>query len=49
MLLDVADIAKTFTIRQGWPIPRQVAVRALDGISFAVAHGEALGIVGESG
>jgi peptide/nickel transport system ATP-binding protein len=49
MLLDVADIAKTFTIRQGWPLPRQVAVRALDGISFSVEHGEALGIVGESG
>ena len=49
MLLDVADIAKTFTVRQGWPLPRQVAVRALDGISFSVEHGEALGIVGESG
>jgi oligopeptide/dipeptide ABC transporter ATP-binding protein len=49
MLLDVADIAKTFSVRQGWPIPRQVAVRALDGVSFAVGHGEALGIVGESG
>ena len=49
MLLDVADIAKTFTVRQGWPIPRHVSVRALDGVSFAVDHGEALGVVGESG
>ena len=49
MLLEVADIAKTFTLRQGWPIPRNVCVRALDGVSFGVDHGEALGVVGESG
>ena len=49
MLLEVTDIAKTFTVRQGWPIPRNVSVRALDGISFHVDHGEALGVVGESG
>ena len=49
MLLEVSDIAKTFTIRQGWPIPRKVSVRALDGVSFSVDHGEALGVVGESG
>ncbi len=49
MLLDVADLAKTFTVRQGWPIPRQVSLRALDGVSFCVDRGEALGVVGESG
>jgi oligopeptide/dipeptide ABC transporter ATP-binding protein len=49
MLLEVTDIAKTFSMRQGWPVPRKVAVRALDGISFGVEHGEALGVVGESG
>ena len=49
MLLEVVDIAKTFTVRQGWPIPRNVSVRALDGVSFFVDHGEALGVVGESG
>ena len=49
MLLEVTDIAKTFSMRQGWPVPRKVAVRALDGVSFGVEHGEALGVVGESG
>ncbi len=49
MLLEVVDIAKTFTLRQGWPVPKLVDVRALDGVSFAVDHAEALGVVGESG
>jgi len=49
MLLEVTDIAKTFSVRQGWPVPRKASVRALDGISFGVEHGEALGVVGESG
>ena len=49
MLLEVTDIAKTFTSWQGWPVPRKVVVRALDGVTFHVDHGEALGVVGESG
>ncbi|MBL8589830.1 MAG: ATP-binding cassette domain-containing protein [Methylobacteriaceae bacterium] len=49
MLLEVVDIAKTFVLKQGWPVPKLVEVRALDGVSFGVDHAEALGVVGESG
>ena len=48
-LLEIADLAKTFTSRRGWPIARTVAGRAVDGVSFTVARGEAVGVVGESG
>src|SRR3984885_172059 len=49
-LLAVSDLKKHFPIRQGILIQRQVgAVRAVDGVSFSVAPGETLGLVGESG
>jgi peptide/nickel transport system ATP-binding protein len=48
-LLDVRDLRKIYTTRRGWPVPKTVQVRALDGVSFSVGRGEALGIVGESG
>jgi oligopeptide/dipeptide ABC transporter ATP-binding protein len=48
-LLSISGLRKTFTAKKGWPVPKIVAVRALDGISFEVAQGEALGVVGESG
>jgi peptide/nickel transport system ATP-binding protein len=48
-LLVVRGLAKTFKAKKGWPVPKTVAVRALDGVSFTVDRGEALGVVGESG
>ena len=48
-LLVVSNLAKTFTAKRGWPVPTTVTVRAVDGVSFTVARGDALGIVGESG
>ncbi len=36
-------------LRKHFPIPGGGAVRAVDGVSFSVAKGETLGVVGESG
>ena len=49
-MLVVKDLVKTFPVRSGFGLsgPAQT-VKALDGISFEVARGEALGLVGESG
>jgi oligopeptide/dipeptide ABC transporter ATP-binding protein len=49
-LVEVRDLVKHFPISKGIILQRQVgAVRAVDGISFDVKRGEALGIVGETG
>ena len=49
-LLEVEGLAKLYPMRRGLVFSRQVgAVRAVDGISFALGRGETLALVGESG
>ncbi len=49
-LLDVRDLKVHFPIEKGILIRRRVGwLKAVDGVSFSVARGEALGLVGESG
>ncbi|WP_031070947.1 ABC transporter ATP-binding protein [Streptomyces sp. NRRL WC-3742] len=49
-ILEVKDLVKHYPLTQGVLFKKQVgAVKAVDGISFELAKGETLGIVGESG
>jgi oligopeptide transport system ATP-binding protein len=49
-LLEVTNLVKYFPIKSGVLITRQVgAVQAVDDVTFSVAEGETLGLVGESG
>ena len=48
-LLSVRDLKKHYPIRKGIFNRKVGAARAVDGISFDIAEGETLGLVGESG
>ena len=49
-LLAIEGLAKHFAVRKGFFFARAVGTgRAVDGVSFTVARGETLGLVGESG
>ncbi|KJY31530.1 ATP-binding cassette domain-containing protein, partial [Streptomyces katrae] len=49
-LLEVRDLVKHYPLTQGVLFKKQIgAVKAVDGVSFGLAAGETLGIVGESG
>src|SRR5450432_2421812 len=53
-LLELVDVARYFDVSAPWlnrmleRKPRQV-LKAVDGVSFSIAKGETLGLVGESG
>lgn len=48
-LLEVADLKVWFPIRKGFLQRTAGHVRAVDGVSFSIAPGQTLGLVGESG
>ena len=49
-LVVVENLVKHFPVKRGLIFERQTgAVHAVDGISFSIARGETLGLVGESG
>jgi oligopeptide/dipeptide ABC transporter ATP-binding protein len=48
-VLDVRDLKKYFPIRKGLLQRAAGTVYAVDGVSFSIADGETLGLVGESG
>ena len=48
-LLTVSGLTKYFTSVKGFPRPVKTIVKAVDGVDFSVASGEAFGLVGESG
>jgi oligopeptide/dipeptide ABC transporter ATP-binding protein len=49
VLLDVQGLRKHFPTAQGWLGRSGGKVLAVDGVSFSIASGETLGLVGESG
>jgi oligopeptide transport system ATP-binding protein len=50
ILIDVCDLKMHFPVTQGIIFRRKIgAIRAVDGVSFAIRRGETLGLVGESG
>jgi oligopeptide/dipeptide ABC transporter ATP-binding protein len=48
-VIEVADLKKHFPVKKGLLRRTVGQVLALDGVSFAIARGETLGLVGESG
>lgn len=49
MLLEVNDLKMHYPVRSGSLFGKPSYVRAVDGVSFSIAKGETLGLIGESG
>jgi peptide/nickel transport system ATP-binding protein len=49
MLLEASDLARHYRSARGGWFGRRRTLRAVDGVSFAIARGRTLGLVGESG
>jgi oligopeptide transport system ATP-binding protein len=50
VLLNIENLKMWFPITQGIVIQRHIGdIKAVDGVSFSIRHGETLGLVGESG
>ncbi len=49
VLLEVERLHVHFRLQEGWGLGRRGVLRAVDGVSFSIAEGETLGLVGESG
>ena len=47
-VLQAQDLARHYSLRRGWFAPK-ATVKALDGVSFSLAAGQTLAVVGESG
>ncbi|HEX2886270.1 oligopeptide/dipeptide ABC transporter ATP-binding protein [Vineibacter terrae] len=48
-VLDVAGLAKSFTVARSWLGRGKTSLRAVDGVDFSIRRGETLSLVGESG
>jgi peptide/nickel transport system ATP-binding protein len=48
-LVEVVDLKKHFLVKRGFLAGPPAVLKAVDGVSFTIARGETLGMVGESG
>ena len=48
-LLSIVDLKKHYHTKSLWPFGKKQVIKAVDGVSFEIAPGEVLSLVGESG
>ena len=49
VLIEIKDLVKHYPIKGGVMLKEIASVKAVDGVSLSIRHGETLGLVGESG